>query len=351
MIEKVVCLAAKRGASDIHIVAGTPAKIRVDGKLVNLTAKPVTHEMCLAVAREVAEDHFSQLQAAGDIDLAKTLAGRRCRIHLFHQQNSISVAIRLLQNTIPQLEALGLPSVVPTFTKFKKGIVLVTGETGSGKSTTLAAMLDRINHTQYKHIVTLEDPIEYIYKPDKCLINQREIGTDVKSYEDGLHAVLREDSDIILIGELRDLSAMEAALTAAETGHLVFATLHTASAVEAVERITGVFPENRQPQIRLQLSLTLQAVLSQQLLERADGHGRVLACEVMMVTEAIRHMIREGKTPQIFSSMLASGGQGSVTMDRSLIHLAMTGAISRETAVLAGFDQAYLEKQFTQIYN
>ena len=212
-----------------------------------------------------------------------------------------------------------------------RGIVLVTGETGSGKSTTLAAMLDRINHTYDGHIITLEDPIEYIYKPDRCVINQREIGADTESYASGLRAILREDPDVILIGEMRDLNTIETALTAAETGHLVFATLHTNSAPEAIDRVVDVFPEGRQKQIRLQLSTTLMAVLSQQLLPKKAG-GRVAACELMMVTPAIRNLIREGKTPQILSSLATSAAEGSVTMDNALIALCRQQVISAKTA-------------------
>ena len=267
------------------------------------------------------------------------------RINLFRQQGHVSAALRILSNHIPALDTLGLPKVVSSFPSLQKGIVLVTGETGSGKSTTLAAILDQINHTRNEHIITLEDPIEYVYTPDQCIINQREIGTDTQSYAEGLRAILREDPDIILIGEMRDLATIETALTAAETGHLVFATLHTNSAVDSIDRIVSVFPEARQGQIRLQLSTTLKAVLSQQLLVRANGHGRVVAAEVMIVTQAIQNLIREGKTPQMQSFMLSSADQGAITMDNCLIQMAMDGKILPQTAEEAGVDRDYIRKK------
>ena len=222
--------------------------------------------------------------------------------------------------------------------------MLVTGETGSGKSTTLAALLDRINHTRNAHIITLEDPIEYVYVPDRCIVNQREIGADTRSYADGLRAILREDPDVILIGEMRDLDTIQTALTAAETGHFVLATLHTKSAADSIDRMVDVFPAGLQRQIRMQLSTCLVAVLSQQLLPRRAGDGRALACELMMVTPAIRNLIREGKTPQIASSLATSAAAGSVTMDNALIALARSRAIDAPTAVAAAHDTDYVRK-------
>ena len=221
---------------------------------------------------------------------------------------------------------------------------MVTGETGSGKSTTLAALIDRINHTRAENIITMEDPIEYVYKPDQSIISQREIGQDTESYHNALRAVLREDPDIILIGEMRDLDTIQTALTAAETGHLVLATLHTKSAADSIDRIVDVFPEGLQRQIRMQLSTCLVAVLSQQLLARRDGMGRSLACELMMVTPAIRNLIREGKTPQIASSLATSAAAGSVTMDNALLNLYRARAIDSETARENAHDQDYIRK-------
>lgn len=229
--------------------------------------------------------------------------------------------------------------MVSDFPAYSQGLVLITGETGSGKSTTLAAILNQINRQEAKHILTLEDPIEYIYTPDRCVINQREVGKDTQSFAAGLRAALREDPDVILVGEMRDLETIETALTAAETGHLVFGTVHTNSAADSIDRMVDVFPAQRQQQIRLQLSMTLKAVLSQQLLPKAGG-GRVLACEVMKVDGAIRNLIREGKTPQIANAIQTTGAAGNILMDRCLQNLRTAGVISEETFRAALRDQS-----------
>ena len=343
-LTKVIQDSRARRASDIHIVRGLPIRIRVDGDLQDYDGYVLTDEDCENYAREMAGHEYRKIEKMGELDLAITFdGGIRCRINIFRQRGAVSSAIRLLSEKIPDLDSLGLPPAVQGFPALNRGIVLVTGETGSGKSTTLAALLDRINHNYPSHIVTLEDPIEYIYNPDMCTINQREIGTDTESYETGLRAILREDPDVILIGEMRDLNTIETALTAAETGHLVFATLHTNSAAEAIDRVVDVFPEGRQRQIRLQLSTTLMAVLSQQLLPRKTG-GRVCACELMMVTPAIRNLIREGKTPQIISAISTSAAEGSITMDNALIQLYKNKTISVETARGAARDPEYVKK-------
>ena len=331
-------------ASDIHIVAGIPIRVRVDGKLVNMNDQVMTEAACEALARSLSVT-YDEMTHIGEQDLAVTTPdGIRCRINIFRQQGTVSMAVRLLNETIPQFHELGLPPVVQNFTNFNQGIVLVTGETGSGKSTTLACILDMINHSQQKHIITLEDPIEYIYHPDLCVVNQREVGQDTRSYEDGLKAILREDPDVILIGELRHRSTIETALVAAETGHLVFATLHTNSAADTVGRIVDVFPADQQDQIRLQLSMTLRAVVSQQLLPCSAGMGRVLATEVMVVNPAIRNLIREGKTPQINNVIATSSAEGSILMDNSLVKLYKDRKITRSTAVYAAHDTSYVEK-------
>lgn len=343
-IEELVMQASTNGASDIHLVEGIPPKYRINGQLENMSDTCLTPEMCETFARQLAGNEYEKIQRIGELDLAKTIAGERVRINLFRQQGYVSAALRILNNHIPELNTLGLPPVVGEFPTWQKGIILVTGETGSGKSTTLAAILNAINHTRNEHIVTLEDPVEYLYEPDKCVINQREVGKDTESYSDGLRAILREDPDIILIGEMRDLSTIETALTAAETGHLVFATLHTNSAADAVDRIVGVFPADRQPQIRMQLSTCLKAVLSQQLLPKKDGSGRVAACEVMVVTAAVRNLIREGKTPQMISAIQSSASEGSIVMDNSLLQLLKAHVISSEVALEAASDKAYVKK-------
>ena len=265
------------------------------------------------------------------------------RANLYRQSGHISCALRILSDSIPELEKLGLPPAVAEFPALRRGIVLVTGETGSGKSTTLAAILRRINQTRQAHIITLEDPIEYIHAPDRCVIDQREVGRDTASYADGLRAILREDPDVILIGEMRDLTTIETALTAAETGHLVFATLHTNSAADSIDRMVDVFPAERQRQIRMQLSMTLQAVLTQQLLPRREK-GRVAACEVMVVSPAIRNLIREGKTPQIANAVATSADLGSITMDNAILRLYKDRLITAETARQAAHDPEYVRK-------
>lgn len=332
------------GASDVHLVCGLAIRFRVHGALHPFGNEVLTHGDCENYAKELAGESVSELQKAGELDLAKSIGGTRVRINLYKQQGHISAAIRLLSNKIPKLESLGLPAVVEGFADFRRGIVLVTGETGSGKSTTLAALLDKINRSRAEHILTLEDPIEYLYTPDKSTINQREIGKDTMSFPNGLRAALREDPDVILIGEMRDLATIETALTAAETGHLVFGTLHTNSAADAIDRIVDVFPEERHRQIRMQLSMTLQAVVSQQLLPNITGTGRVLACEIMVVNAAIRNLIREGKTPMIQNAISTTANEGAITMDNALLRLARDKKITAAIAIENAHDPDYVKK-------
>lgn len=338
-VEQYVRQARADRASDIHLVRGLTPRYRVDGSIREMASTPLTDDDCFALAKELAGEDFARAQEVGELDLASTVAGIRCRINLFRQQASWSAAIRLLNDHIPDLSELGLPKTAAEFPAYSQGLVLITGETGSGKSTTLAAVLNQINRSEYKHILTLEDPIEYVYTPERCVINQREIGRDTRSFAAGLRAALREDPDVILVGEMRDLETIETALTAAETGHLVFGTVHTNSAADSIDRIVDVFPAARQQQIRLQLSMTLKAVLSQQLLPKVGG-GRVLACEVMKTDTAIRNLIREGKTPQIANSIQTSGSVGNILMDKALGALLASGTISRETYEGALRDQS-----------
>ena len=346
-MEQLIVHAHEANASDVHLVCGLPVKFRINGHLVNAGVDgdaPLTHETCEHLARELAGQDYAHIERRGELDRADTIAGVRVRINLFRQQGHVSAALRLLSDVIPPLETLGLPPAVMDFPKIQRGIVVVTGETGSGKSTTLAALIDAINRTRAENIITMEDPIEYIYTPDRSIISQREIGQDTESYHDALRAVLREDPDIILIGEMRDLDTIQTALTAAETGHFVLATLHTKSAADSIDRMVDVFPEGLQRQIRMQISTTLVAVLSQQLLPSRDGQGRALACELMMVTPAIRNLIREGKTPQIQSSLATSAAAGSVTMDNALLNLYRARAIDGQTALEAAHDLDYVRK-------
>lgn len=333
-INEIVERAVAERASDIHIVCSLPIKIRVDGALKSLSDEALSYDDCERLAKELAGEDYEKVSKIGEIDLAKTFPnGVRTRINIFRQQSAVSIAIRILSDHIPEIEELNLPPVVLTLPTLRSGIVLVTGETGSGKSTTLASVINRINHTRNAHVITLEDPIEYIYTPDKCVINQRGIGEDTRSYADGLRSILREDPDVILIGEMRDLNTIETALTAAETGHLVFATLHTNSAADSVDRMVNVFPDGQQKQIRLQLSTTLRVVISQQLLPRKGGKGRAAACEVMCVNDAIKNLIREGKTPQIDSFITMNAQEGSITMDTALQKMVQNGVVDYDVAL------------------
>lgn len=342
-VDQLVAKAKADGASDIHLICGLPPKYRLNGRLEDMSDECLTVDDCFAYAEELAGMNYPEYDDTGELDAADTFGGNRCRIHIFRQRGIPSVALRLLSEYIPELGTLGLPPAAMSLTDLHKGIVLVTGETGSGKSTTLAALLNHINHTRKDHIVTLEDPIEYIYTPALCAINQREIGKDTRSFAYGLRASLREDPNVILIGEMRDRDTIETAITAAETGHLVFGTLHTGSAPDSVDRIVQVFPEGMQTQIRLQLSMCLQAVLTQQLIPGKNG-GRSLACEMMVVTDAIRNLIRSGNTPQIANAVATSSSLGGQTMDQSLVRLVRSGSITRDMALHYAKDPAYVKK-------
>lgn len=345
ILDTIVEDARNKGTSDVHIAPEMPVRYRINGKLQNASDQILSASDCEQICREAVGENFSQIETIGELDMAGTYAGdARCRLNFYRTRLGISLALRLLSQKIPELDSLGLPPVVSDFPSYNKGIVLVTGETGSGKSTTLASVINRINKTRPEHIITLEDPIEYIYKPEQSSIDQREIGRDTVSFAEGLRAILREDPDVILVGEMRDLDTIETALTAAETGHLVFGTVHTQSASDSVDRLVGVFPEARQRQIRLQLSMTLAAVLSQQLLPRADGQGRICACEVMIVNSAIRNLIREGKTPQIENTLATSANIGSITMDNALIQMVRAREITRDVAIAAAHDPELVKK-------
>lgn len=343
-MEGIIATAAEKGASDIHIVYGLPVRLRIGGLLEDFDDHILTDNDCEHYARQLAGEKLDAIAREGELDTADTFSGIRVRVNLYRQQGHISAAVRLLSDRIPTLASLGLPPSVEALKDLRRGIVLVTGETGSGKSTTLAAILGAINSERREHILTLEDPVEYIYKPDKCTINQREVGRDTRSFADGLRAALREDPDVILIGEMRDLETIETALTAAETGHLVFATLHTNSASDSIDRIVDVFPEARHRQIRMQLSMTLRAVISQQLLPKATGSGRVLACETMIVNSAMRNLIREGKTPMLQNAIMTAASEGSITMDYAILKLLQENKITPSTAFENAREADYIKK-------
>ncbi|MDX6632604.1 MAG: twitching motility protein PilT [Solirubrobacterales bacterium] len=322
-------------ASDVHLSPGMPPALRVRGRIVPLDGYAVlsaqdTRDIVYGILNSDQRKRFeNHLQ----IDFAYSIPGvARFRVNCFFQRGAISAAFRLIPTDISSLEDLGLPQVVEEFTRKPRGFVLVTGPTGSGKSTSLASMIDLINRDREEHILTIEDPIEFLHMHKKCIVNQREIGADAVDFPLALKAALREDPDVILVGEMRDLETISTALTAAETGHLVFATLHTQSTSQTVDRIIDVFPPHQQQQVRMQLSIALQGIITQQLLPTADGSGRVVACEVLMPTPAVRNLIREGKTHQIYSAIQTSGSIGMQTMDSHLAQLVRMGKITKSLA-------------------
>jgi twitching motility protein PilT len=336
----------EKGASDLHLTTGSPPQFRIDGKLVPLRTPNLTAQQTKSLCFEVmSEEHRARLERDGGVDFSFGVKGlSRFRANVFKQRGAISGAFRTIPFQIRSFEELSLPPVIETFAHKPRGLVLVTGPTGSGKSTTLAALIDKINSEQRHHIVTIEDPIEFLHPNKLCIVNQREVGTDCGSYASALRHVLRQDPDVVLLGELRDLETIEAALTVSETGHLVFATLHTNSAVQSLTRIIDVFPADRQSQVRAQLSFSLQGVVSQILVPRTDGPGRVMACEVMVPNYAIRNLIRENKIHQIYAAMQTGQGvSGMQTMNQSLHTLHSRGYISTEEALARSPDANELE--------
>lgn len=325
-----------RKASDLHITVRMPPIIRVNGELTALTGQPLSPEDTENLVHQMmGQRQLEQLAEEGECDFSFSVAGLgRFRVNVYKQRGTYSAAIRALPAQPPAIDSLGLPGVVRQLAETNVGIVLVTGPTGSGKSTTLAAMIDYINEHRSCHILTMEDPIEYLHKHKKSIVNQREIGSDTKSYAAALRAALREDPDVILVGEMRDLETIAIAMTAAETGHLVLSTLHTIGAARTIDRIVDVFPPHQQQQIRVQLSMVIQGVISQQLMPRADGTGRVVAVETMLATPAIRNLIRENKTYQIISAMQTGSRLGMKTMDSAIQELYSKGIITKETAVM-----------------
>ncbi|NLZ44762.1 MAG: type IV pilus twitching motility protein PilT [Clostridia bacterium] len=340
-LAELLRIAVEKGASDLHLTTGRPPVLRINGDLTFIEGKPVLTKETMPVLLEPAltAERKEELERNGQVDFSYGLPGLgRFRVNVFRQRSTVSAVMRLIPYEIPAFERLGLPEVVKDFTEKNRGMVLITGPTGSGKSTTLACLIDIINTNRSCHIITLEDPIEYLHKHKRSLINQREIGTDTVSFAGALRAALREDPDVILVGEMRDFETIQTALTAAETGHLVFATLHTNDATQTVDRIIDVFPPYQQAQVRIQLSLTLQGIVSQQLLPRADIPGRVLACEVLIATSAVRNIIREGKTYQLPTVMQTGGKLGMQTMDKSLQNLYRQRLITIQEALLRAAD-------------
>lgn len=340
--------ATKRGASDVHFSVGRPIMCRVDGTLVPLNEDVLTPDMVEELIAPILDDRKrNDLNTKGEIDFAYSLQGiGRFRLNVFRQRGTLAAALRLLPFKIPDPDVLKIPQAVLEMTNKKRGLVLVTGPTGSGKSTTLASMINIINQKYASHIITLEDPIEYLHKSAKSVVNQREIGLDTLGYAPALRAALRQDPDIILLGEMRDLDTISTAVTAAETGHLVFSTLHTIGASSTIDRIVDVFPPHQQEQIRIQLATVLECVVSQQLLPTDDIEGgRCAAFEVMVATPAIRNLIREGKTFQIPSMMQTSRKSGMMTMDDALYELYNNHRINSSTALDFAQDYTYLSRK------
>ncbi len=339
-IHELLMYAVKQGASDLHISAGEVPSLRIHGEIQRINAPPISGDDCkrllFSVMNERQKSNFEEhLESDFSIGIENVA---RFRVNLFYQGRGIAGVFRMIPSEIIPLEKLNLPKVVHSVAEYKRGLVLVTGPTGSGKSTTLAAILDHINLTRREHILTIEDPVEFVHTPKKCIINQRELHAHTKSFNNALKAALREDPDVILVGEMRDLETIQLALTAAETGHLVFGTLHTKGAKDTIDRIIDVFPSEQQAQVRTMLSGSLQAVISQTLLKKAQGKGRVAACEIMLVSYGIRNLIRENKIFQIPSLMQASAASGNQTLDAALMELARSGEITRQAAIEASGD-------------
>ncbi|NLG32198.1 MAG: type IV pilus twitching motility protein PilT [Syntrophomonadaceae bacterium] len=331
-IKDIISKAVELGASDIHLTVYRPPAFRVNGRLVTVPQAARlsiedTKRLCLEMIPN--EKILNRFEEDGHVDFSISYSGLgRIRVNLYLQRGSYAAALRLIPTIAPKLETLGLPPIVKELPFRGSGLILVTGPTGSGKSTTLAAIIDLLNTEMNCTILTLEDPIEYLHRHGNCIINQREVGTDCVSFAQGLRAALRQDPDVILVGEMRDLETISTAVTAAETGHLVMATLHSSSADQAIERIIDVFPPHQQEQIRIQLANTLQGIITQQLIPRVDGKGRVLACEILVGTPAVRNLIREGKSHLIQSVIQTGASQGMISMEKSLKNLYQQGLIS-----------------------
>jgi twitching motility protein PilT len=335
------------GASDLHLTAGAPPTVRINGDLEPLGRYQVLtpralQGMIYAILPQKMRERFEQEL---ELDMSYSLPGKaRFRVNVYQQRDAIGAAFRLIPFEIKSLDALGLPAVVADLARFPRGFVVVTGPTGSGKSTTLAGMVDVVNQERAGHIMTVEDPIEFLHKHKRCIVNQREVGADTQGFGQALKHVLRQDPDVILVGEMRDLETISTAITAAETGHLVFATLHTQDAPQTIDRIIDVFPPHQQQQVRVQLSTTLQGIVTQQLIQTADGQGRVAAAEVLVSTPGIRNLVREGKVHQIYSAMQAGGRYGMQTMDMSIATLVKQGRISQQMAFERCHDPEELQR-------
>lgn len=342
----LIKIGTEKNASDIHLTVGVPPIFRINGSLIKYGEEALKPEDTKKMIEDILnERQFEELNRNGEIDTSFSSPGvGRFRVNAYRQRGSFGAALRIIPLKIPTMEELRLPKVASDLARQPRGLVLVTGPTGSGKSTTLASMIDLINHERSCHILTLEDPIEYLHKHDKSIVNQREIGSDSHSFSNALRAALRQDPDVILVGEMRDLETIGIALTAAETGHLVFSTLHTLGAAKTIDRIIDVFPPHQQQQIRIQFASTIQGIISQQLLQKTDGSGRVAAFEVMIATPAIRNLIREEKSYQIDTAIQTGAKYGMETMDNSILEYYKKGMISRETALNQAFNVELMKR-------
>ena len=343
---ELVNYGTQKGASDIHITSGIPPTYRINGKLIPIGDTILTPEDTENLILQSLSDYQMEiLREKGEVDFSYSSPGvGRYRVNAYRQRGTYGMALRIIPLTIPSTEALGLPDVVNDLARLPRGLILVTGPTGSGKSTTLASMIDQINKERNCHILTLEDPLEYLHKHNKAIVNQREIGSDSLSFANALRGALREDPDVILVGEMRDLETISIAITAAETGHLVLSTLHTNGAAKTVDRVIDVFPPHQQQQVRVQLASVIQAIISQQLLPKGDGKGRVAALEIMVATPAIRNLIRENKNYQIDTAIQTGAKLRMQTMDTSLINLYKRGIITKEVALTQSFNYEDMKK-------
>lgn len=339
-------LGIEKNASDIHITVGMPPILRINGELIPLDGEPLMPDATKKLVSDVLTDKMIlDLEQNGEIDRSFSSPGiGRYRINAFKQRGSFGMVLRIIPLRIPSMDELKLPTSIRDLSTLRRGLVLVTGPTGSGKSTTLASLIDKINHERNCHILTLEDPIEYLHKHNKSIVNQREIGNDSKNFTSALRSSLRQDPDVILVGEMRDLETISIALTAAETGHLVLSTVHTSGAAKTIDRIIDVFPPHQQQQIRVQLSSVLQGVISQQLLPKPENKGRVAAFEIMMITPAIRNLIREDKIHQIDTAIQTGASFGMMTMDTSIMNLYKSGFIDKQTAIKQAINQEHIKK-------
>lgn len=334
-LEHIMRIAGEQKASDVHLAPGSPVMFRIDGELEPMSNEKVKpYEVEAMIEPMLSESQMAELEQNGELDFAYSMAGfNRLRVNVFRQRGTYAMALRILSFDIPKPEDLGIPTSIVRLTNLKRGLVLITGATGSGKSTTLAALIGLIARNFARTIITLEDPVEYIHQHNKSMVLQREVGPDTRSYANALKAALRQDPDVILVGEMRDLETISTAITAAETGHLVFSTLHTNSAADSIDRVIDVFPPHQQQQIRIQLAGVLEGVVAQQLLPMQKTGGRVAAYEVMLSNPAISNLIREGKAFQIPSTMQTSRKEGMQTMDDAIYDLFMRNFISAETAI------------------